>query len=122
MTKKNEAPAAVAAATHTRQAERFEVVMLDWPVEYDGVTYDRITVSRMTVTQLANYMDTINKENGLSALPMFDVPRAVVDALDADDGGKLDEVAFRFLPQGLRTTAASNPSTGENISASPPPA
>jgi hypothetical protein len=111
-----------AAIAHTRKGERFDVVTLDWPVEYDGVTYDRITVSRMTVAQLASYMDTIQTDNGLSALPMFDVPRAVVDALDADDGSKLDEVAYRFLPLALRSTAASTPDTGGNTSASPRPA
>ena len=110
-------PAVVpAAVAHTRSSERFEVVTLDWPVDYDGVTYDRITVSRMTVSQLASYVDTIQTDSGLSALPMFDVPRAVVDGLDADDGAKLDEVAYRFLPQQLRNTAASLPLGGGNTS------
>lgn len=95
------------AVTHVRDAERFRIVELTWPVTFEGKTYERITVSRMSVRQLGVFMDTIESKGRLSDLPMFDVPREVIEELDADDGDKLDEAAADFLPRRFRVTAGS---------------
>lgn len=113
--------APVVEPKHVRGSERFEVVDLEWPVEYDGKVYDKITVTRMSTTQVADYTERMATDSGLGAIPMFDAPRAVIEALDADDTAKLDEVAFRFLPRAFRGAGTSTSGTGADTSGSPQP-
>ncbi|WEK50303.1 MAG: phage tail assembly protein [Candidatus Kaistia colombiensis] len=94
-------------AAFDNEAARFEDVILDWPVTIDGVRYDRITVHRMTVGQIANFLETASKGGAARVrFPMFSVSDAVLDALDADDGDKIDEVTQRFLPRRFQGATA----------------
>jgi hypothetical protein len=132
-TKKPGEPAEVAGSdtdtpakpVHVRQADRFRVVPLDWPIEFGGVTYDKITVNRMTTAQVAAFVaatENGSSDDGYAALPMFDAPRVVIDALDADDAERVNETVLDFLPRRYRDTALSSPTGGESTSASPPSA
>lgn len=129
MTTNTGEPVAIAAGSdeaakpkHTRQAERFRTVPLEWPIEFSGVTYDKITVSRMTTAQVAEFMLSVERDGSYANLPMYDVPRAVMDALDADDAEKVNDAVLDFLPRRFRDTERSPPDAGANTSASPPPA
>lgn len=80
---------------------RSTVVPLDFPVDYDGKVYSEITVTRMTGAQVIEFVNMLKESGSRANLPMFDVPREVIDALDADDAEALDEAVFNFLPHRL---------------------
>jgi hypothetical protein len=94
------------ATVFDNEAARFETVPLDWPVTVDGVRYDEITVHRMTVGAIGDFLTAMRAENGRSRFPMYSVPDAVLDELDADDGDKIEEAVQRFLPRRFRTATA----------------
>lgn len=94
--------AAKQAVTFDNEAARFEDVILDWPVTVDGVRYDRITVHRMSVGALGDFLTSMRADDGRARFPMFNVSEAVLDALDAEDGDKIEEVVQRFLPRRFR--------------------
>jgi hypothetical protein len=77
---------------------RSETVELDYPVEYDGKTWTHITVRRMTTQEVSEVMQNAGTDK-VSDFPMFDAPTAVMNALDADDDERVQEVAMRFLPR-----------------------
>lgn len=81
---------------------RFRVVTLEWPLSFDGKTYSEIVVRRMTAAQVSEFVDQIRDDAKLAILPMFDVPAAVIDALDADDAEEVNKAVNDFLPRSLR--------------------
>lgn len=111
-------PVVAAKPRHVRQADRFRVVPLDWPIEFDGVTYDKVTVSRMTTAQVAEFTLAARTDGATAVLPMFDAPQAVIDALDADDADNVNKAVHDFLPRSFRDMEASSPADGENMLAS----
>lgn len=82
---------------------RFRVVPLEWPIEYDGKTYSEITVRRMTTAEVVALVDQMRDDVGAATLPMFDVPREVIDYLDPDDADEVNKAVNDFLPRGLRS-------------------
>lgn len=93
---------------------REKLVPLDYPVEYDGKVYDGIRVRRMTVAEVGAFIEAAGGEDAKTArLPMFDAPPEVLDALDADDAERVNEVVRDFLPRALRPEGASRPPNGE---------
>lgn len=81
---------------------RFRVVPLEWPIEYDGKTYSEITVRRMTTAEVVAFVDQMREDLKEATLPMFDVPHAVIDALDPDDADAVNKAVSDFLPRALR--------------------
>lgn len=79
--------------------ERSKSVPLRWPVQFDGKTYDHVTVRRMTGNEVAAFFKA---EGDAVELPMFDCPREVIDALDADDAEDVNRVVLDFLPRSMR--------------------
>ena len=88
---------------------RFEIVKLDWPVEYDGKVWDQIKVMRTTIKQWRTHWETI-VSGGVSEVPMYDAPQIVMDSLDPDDDEKVEKAMERFFPQRYRRTE-SEPSS-----------
>jgi len=99
------------ASRFDNEAERFEDVPLDWPVTVDGIRYDKITVRRMTVGALGDFLTSMRADDGRARFPMYSVPDAVLDALDADDGDKIEAVVQRFLPRRFRVAQMATPPT-----------
>lgn len=97
----NEGPAPPTFVANGRS--RSEIVPLEWPVEFDGKVWDKITVSRMTAAQVDAFTDALKVTGDKTPLPMFDAPVAVIEALDADDSIRLNEVVSRFLPRALQS-------------------
>lgn len=104
------APAAAeikpATPTFVNQKERFRKVPLEWPLEYDGKVYDSVTVRRMSAEDMRTF---IAMEDGSTIFPMFDVPNAVIEALDPDDDVRVNEAVQDFLPRALRRAAEPTP-------------
>jgi len=95
-------PATKPASVFDNEAARFEDVPLDWPVTVDGIRYDKITVHRMTVGELGDFLTSMRADDSRARFPMYSVPDAVLDALDADDGDKIEAAVQRFLPRRFR--------------------
>jgi hypothetical protein len=99
---------------------RNEVVKLEWPLIVDGKEWREITVRRMTSAELNKYID-----GGFAgAPPNIVAPAEVLDALDAEDGIAITEVANRFMPRRLQPPTASSagqdsPTGGTTASSSP---
>ncbi|WEK50278.1 MAG: phage tail assembly protein [Candidatus Kaistia colombiensis] len=88
-------------------AARFEEIPLDWPVTVGGVHYTTVTVRRMSVGEIGNFVETLQTAEGKRVrFPMYDVAEEVLDALDADDGDKIEEAVQRFLPRRFRSATA----------------
>lgn len=120
MSEAEAAPAAPPVARIVAVRPRSKVVELDWPIEYDGKTYAQVTVSRMSAQQVSEFI-TAAKETGNSHLPMFDVPHAVIDALDPDDAETVEGVVQSFLPRAFKTAANElTPATQTTTSPSQP--
>lgn len=100
---------------------REEVVELDWPVEYDGKVYDRVTVRRISVEELRAFIESSADGASAARMPMFDVPMAVLDALDPDDDERVMKVMRDFLPRRLREAAEASPQAGGDTAPSSPP-
>ncbi|MFC6777320.1 phage tail assembly protein [Methylobacterium gregans] len=79
---------------------RDRVVLLDWPIAYDGQVYDQITVHRPTTQDVADFVARVNAapENASVHFPMYDVPFAVLDALDPDDADAVNAAVADFCP------------------------
>lgn len=104
---------------------RSETVPLDWPIEVDGRLIDSIVVCRMTAGEIAAYIEQVETAADRAAamrirFPMFRaiggalLPDAVIDALDDDDGERVQEVALRFLPRRFRVAStAPMPGSGD---------
>jgi hypothetical protein len=92
---------------------RSTVVKLEYPIEFDGKVYEQITITRMTVKQLGAYIESIRNASGdPPPPPIFDAPREVIEALDADDSAAIDRIALDFLPRVLREATAPLPQDG----------
>ena len=78
--------------------ERARTVDLEWPVEFDGVLYESVTIRRLTTKEVVDFLETMAGKGDVR-WPMYDVPDAVLDALDDDDAFRLDEVVKGFLPR-----------------------
>jgi hypothetical protein len=88
-------------------AARFEEIQLDWPVTVGGVHYTAVTIRRMNVGQISDFIDALHSAQGKRLrFPMYNVPDEILDALDADDGDKIEEAVQRFLPRRFRTVTA----------------
>ncbi len=74
---------------------RSEVVRLDWPVDVDGKVWTEIEIRRITTSELDAYLKTTDD----APPPNILAPKAVLDALDAEDGFKIEEVSTRFFPR-----------------------
>ena len=94
-----EAAAVKPAAKFVPGKSRDRVVPLEYPVEFAGKTYDSITVRRMTGNEVAEF---VANSADVKTLPMFDCPKEVIDALDADDSETLMTAVLDFLPRALR--------------------
>lgn len=105
VTPQAEQPAVKPAPKFVSQKERFRTVTLEWPIEYDGKVYDSVTVRRMTTSEVAEFIDQVRADAKSASLPMFDVPKEVVDALDADDAEAVNKAVNDFLPRSLRLEA-----------------
>lgn len=115
-----ETPAAEAAvAKFAQQRKRFRTVPLDWPIEYGGTVYKEVTVRRMTGQEVADFISAAERGDNPS-LPMFDVPKAVIDALDADDSDAINKAVHDFLPRSLRPEIEQSPNSGAPTPASQP--
>ena len=66
--------------------------------------YDKITVRRLTGRELDAFVDA-SRGNPDAVLPVFSCPDEVVQALDASDSMRLNEVATRFFPRAVQTSA-----------------
>lgn len=110
-----EASAPAPAPRFVNTAGRSETVPLEWPIEFDGLLYDSVTVRRMTVADIAAFEQRINEARRTGGdldkirFPMFDVPEAVMDALDSDDADRVGEVTLRFLPRRFRGEEGNAP-------------
>jgi hypothetical protein len=101
-------------------------IPLDWPLEYDGKVYSEVTIRRVTIAELETFLaeaiQTIEADGKYYPWPpMFDAPRAVMDALDPDDQDRISTAALDFFPRRLlelATPAAG--ATQEPIPAQPP--
>lgn len=89
---------AATAPRFVSEVPRSKSVPLTWPVEYVGKTYEAITVRRLTGNEVAAFFESV--EGG--DFPMFDCPKAVIDALDADDSEAVNKAVLDFLPRALR--------------------
>jgi hypothetical protein len=99
----HEAPAAPAIPKYIDNGRpRFRTVPLEWPVEFEGKVYSEVTVRRMTASEVGEFIDAIRTDGSKAFLPMFDVPQAVIDALDDDDGVEVNKAVQDFLPRRLR--------------------
>ena len=94
---------------------RSEAVSLEWSVEYAGKIYSSVTVRRMTAGEVATFVEHVRSlpptERYKARFPMFDVPDAVLDMLDADDDERLGEVVGRFLPRRFRAATDNSPAS-----------
>ncbi|ACI92725.1 hypothetical protein OCAR_5594 [Afipia carboxidovorans OM5] len=101
------------------EARRFRSVPLEWPITYGGQVYDQITIRRMTADEVRQFVDAA--ANGLKpSLPIFDVPDAVLAALDADDDAEVEKAVNDFLPRSLRAEIEQTSAAGSTTSASQP--
>lgn len=82
---------------------RSQVVKLEWPLEYEGKVWDQITVRRLTAREVDVAVEA-SRAGQDDTLPIFDAPTAVLDALDADDSQRLNEVAKSFFPRALKAS------------------
>lgn len=103
-----------AAPRFTAVRARNRVVLLDWPIEYDGRTYDRVTVRRPTAQDVADFAARVNAapEGESVHFPMYDVPFAVPDALDPDDTDAVNVAVADFLPRRWGGASAPAPVSG----------
>ncbi|MGV1352780.1 phage tail assembly protein [Klebsiella pneumoniae] len=83
-------------------AKRFRTITLDWPVEFGGTVYSSVTVHRMTTAEVDRFAESVRAQGSKATLPMYDVPREVIDALDPDDAEAVNEATNDFLPRSLR--------------------
>lgn len=90
---------------------RSMVIDLDYPLTVDGKLYERITVRRLTGAEVSAFFKSVEADPNVR-LPMFDVPFAVIDALDADDSERVMEAMASFLPRALRPEAGPPPASG----------
>lgn len=115
----NDEPETVAPPAPPRLlGDRFEVVPLEYPIEYDGKVWTEITVRRMTLAEVRTFIKEIVADAEKARLPMFDAPDEVMDALDPDDEEAIGEVVDRFLPRRLRPADGLIPDSGANTSPS----
>jgi hypothetical protein len=82
---------------------RSEFVPLTYPVEYDGKIWDKIEVRRITTGELSAFMEAPEG----TVPPNVCAPKAVIDALDAEDGFAVEAVTERFFPRRLLASMAS---------------
>ncbi|KAB0269073.1 phage tail assembly protein [Microvirga brassicacearum] len=100
---------------------RSKSVPLTYPVEYEGKVWHDITLTRMTASQVRDFMQDVVEHGENAHLPIFDAPKEVIDALDADDMAAVDRLLLDFLPQSLREAAERRPVSGETTSPSVAP-
>ena len=74
---------------------RSEIVPLTYPVEYDGKLWDSIEVRRISSAELAAFSESPEG----TPPPNVCAPKEILDALDAEDGFKVEEAAGRFFPR-----------------------
>ena len=97
-------PDTVAPPRFVSEVGRSQIVDLAWPIEYGGRIWSQITVRRLTAREVDAAVEA--SRAGLDdTLPIFDAPAVVLDALDADDSERLNEVAKNFFPRALKASS-----------------
>jgi hypothetical protein len=101
---------------------RHATITLDWPIEFEGTTYTEIGLRRLTAGEVAAFMDTARAKveadpEANPRAPIFidadgePIPDGLFDALDDDDGFKLDGAAKDFLPRRFQAVPRVSDST-----------
>ena len=86
---------------------RFDLVELEWPVEYKGKLYSKIMLKRLTVKELADWQKSLadKKDDEEIRMPLFRdedggyIPEEVWEGMDVNDVDMLGEKALPFLPK-----------------------
>lgn len=126
--------ASTAPIAFATPSARETLVELTYPVESGGRLIDRVMIRRLTVAQVVNFMVELKAlqkvdPEATARWPMYydingDVmPDAVIDALDDDDGSKIEEIIADFLPRRFRASPTAQdtaPASGEAIEHSLP--
>ncbi|GJE00022.1 phage tail assembly protein [Methylobacterium isbiliense] len=118
------APAPTVTARIVGGPPRSRVVLLTWPIEFEGRVISEVTVRRMSAAEVRAFVDAVTEGEANPPLPMFEdadgrpIPAAVLDAMDNDDFDALDRVSADFLPAALRgaLTSSSTPQAGDGPS------
>nr|USU31128.1 phage tail assembly protein [Methylobacterium sp. OTU13CASTA1] len=111
-----------ASPTFAVDRPRHATITLDWPIELEGTTYTEIGLRRLTAGEVAAFMDTARAKveadpDANPRAPIFvdvdgePIPDGLFDALDDDDGFKLDEAAKDFLPRRFQAVPRVGDST-----------
>ena len=114
-------------------AGRIRSFPLKWPVILNGRTYSEIVLARLTVKEVAEFYEKLKSAPKTDdvAWPIYrdaegaPLPQAVLDALEDDDGFKIEMAVRDFLPARLRAAldgaSAQEPTTlTDNSSAGQP--
>lgn len=111
------AAAEVAVIEFLDPAARATEIPLDFPFVWDGREIVSVTARRLTFADVMRVSETAPKdEDGAIALVHFyaemtRLPAAVIRALDSDDGMRVQEGCFPFLPRSI--AASISRSTAE---------
>ena len=113
-----ESAPAVAAAPATVPIARADVaelqfvgprstrVTLEYPFNWEGARVDEISVRRLTLAEVETIARRRSSGNKMTTMDIYSVmtglPATVLYGLDDDDGQRLTDVAFGFLPRSLR--------------------
>lgn len=91
---------------------RSRLVLLEYPVDFDGKLYTWIKVRRVTGGEMDTYMKSL-QAGAVSLPPVIDCPIEVWDAMDADDQLAVDQAADEFMPRRLKALMKSAPAAGK---------
>lgn len=98
------APASQPAAALQFKGIRSQIVVLEFPFEYDGHLVAEIVVRRLNTAELGAIVDRLGTDFTQWDLfaAMTGMPVDVLRGLDCADGAEVTEVAHAFLPRRLR--------------------
>lgn len=100
------APPPVAALDFV--GDRGKTIPLDHPFRWDGRLIEMIEVRRLRMQHLSDLVAAGRHDDLYEVYAeMTGLPAAVLRGLDPDDGVRVTEVAFDFLPRALREAHAS---------------
>lgn len=103
-----EPPPVVAALDFV--AGRSHVIALDYPFRLDDKLIEAIEVKRLSMRAVSDLVAT-DRHRDLYEIyaEMTGLPAAVVRGLDADDGDRVMEAGWRFLPRVIRPLFEGSP-------------
>jgi hypothetical protein len=70
----------------------------------------------MKTSEVAEFIEQVRSDAKSAALPMFDAPKEVIDALDPDDAEAVNKAVNDFLPRVLRVESEPEPSSSLTMS------